>query len=219
MTKRVLWAAVLGVCGMAWGAEVGKLPAPDVAADRQVAAAIVKDGVDGVRGVLGKSVPLGTGDDTKQRRAVAALVRHCTRPGAEAERALVAKELVDALKGATDDEVRSFYILQLQWCGRDEAVEAVAGHLNDKLLGFASAAALQRIGTPAAGAALAKALPAAKETKVAIVTALGAMRYAAAGDAIREAARTDDAKLRDAAFYALANVPVPGSRIVLEERA
>lgn len=219
MKKAVLLAAVLGVCGIAWGADAGKLPAPDVAADRQVAEQIVTEGAAGVKAVLGKVVPLGTGDDTKQRMAVSALVRHCTRPGAEAERAMVAKELVDALKAATDDEVRSFYILQLQWCGKDEAVEALATHLNDKLLGFASAAALQRIGTPAAGAALAKALAGAKETKVAIVTALGALRYAAAGDALKEAARAEDAKVRDAAFYALANAPVPGSRIVLEERA
>ena len=183
-------------------------------------AAIVKLGPDAVKDIAQLLVPQGKGDDAKARFALNGLAFHVTRPGAEAERKVVAGALVDALDAANDAEVKAFLMSMLQLTGKDEAVPALAKFLGDADLCEPATRALERIGTAAADEALAKALPAAKGKAVGtLVRALGERRVKAAVGAILPHAASGDATVRRLALYALANIGDPAAEGVLAKAA
>ena len=100
----------------------------------------------------------GQGEDAGVRSALHGLALAVGDGTREAERAMLAGVLLEALEGPADPEVLSFFVAQLQIVGRDEAVPALAARLGDARLGDPAVRALCQIGTPAARAALRQAL-------------------------------------------------------------
>src|SRR5258707_826083 len=85
-----------------------------------------------------------------------------------------------------------------------EPVAALAPLLADEKIALHAAAALERIGSPAAIEALRKSLPAATGARrVAIIKSLGMLRAGAAADEIRKSTTSDDEAIRTTALWAL----------------
>jgi len=206
------------VCGLACGAAVAgpaadlvaKLPAQSPADGTAALAGIVKLGPVGVEEVCKMLVAPGKGNDTKARFAIAGLALHVNRPGADAERKMVAGVLVKALGAATDSEVKAFLIRHVELVGRADAVAALAGHLGDAKLCAPAVRAMVTIATPNAADAMIKALGSAKGAcRVAIVRGLGALRAAKAATLLHGDMSSEDASLREAAIWAVANIADP----------
>jgi HEAT repeat protein len=206
----VVIALVPSVAGASYVTEtVAQMPAANPAAEAALAARIMQGGVPAVREVCGLLVPLGTTgkDDTAARYAVTALSRFAGGRGGEEARAALVKGLAESLSGQADWEIRSFLVERLAEVGRDDAVPALAGLLGDEKVAGHAAAALEAIGTPAAGQALLRGLPTATaDAKAGVVKALGSLRVAGAADAIRPHVTGEDKPLRMTALWALANV-------------
>ena len=93
-------------------------------------------------------------------------------------------------------------------------------YLSDQRLAGPASRALARIGTPASGAALLKALDVATgATQIAITEALGESRYKEAVIAIEKTAVSSDLNLRKVSLFALSEIGLPSSEGILASAA
>ena len=184
-----------------------KMPAPTP----QAAEPLCKDLLAGEAKIIGELVAcvgesFGDAGGVKAKYALHALAVYSARPGASADRKMVAEALVKHLEANHSEDLKAFIIRQLQWCGRAEEVPALAVLLSHEVLCEPGAQALGAIGGTKAAAALRGALGDVKgKRRVTIITALGHLRDAEAAEAIRKAATDSDRDVRLAALYALAN--------------
>lgn len=197
-----------------------KLPAESMAAGQAVLADLVKLGEPGLTELVAALVPAGTGDDTKVRFALNGLVHYVSRPGAEAERALLSKVLLAALAARNETEIQADLLRCLQRCGGPEAVPPLAALLLDEDLSAPAAAALLSIGGDDVTAAFVKSLPQANgPVAVTMLQAVGSLgAKATANDVIRFAA-SDDQTVRQAAWDALSRLGDPAGMPVLLQAA
>ena len=197
---------------------IGRFPAENAPERDALCAEIFKLGRGAVTETCSHILPPGTGDDTKARFAVNGLAVHVTRPGAEAERLLFVKVLIDAIAGSRDKQVAAFFISQVQLTGKAEAVKPLARYLMDEALAGPAAAALQAIGGPEAARVFLKALDAAPPAaRITIVDALGEMRGREAVKKLLALAESGDEGLRRASRFALANIGDPAAGPVLSK--
>lgn len=231
-SPRLLWTVCMLLCcaKSAWPAPapapaaptvesiVAKMPASSPQEGQALAAQLLKLGSPALRGLCAKLTPADKGGDAKPRYALHGLALYAARPGAEAERRIVAAGLVEALQASGHPEVQAFLIRCLQLVGKDEAVPALAKRLGHEELGRPAAQALSRIGTPQATEALLRGLSSAKgSNRVAIVQALGRLRSASAAKALLPLASSDDPLVRRAAQSALANIAAAEVGPILEQ--
>src|SRR5688572_29389835 len=189
---------------------VKKFPVETPAEETTLVTQILTLGPDAVKQVCAMVQPPGSTDDTAARFAVMGLMRHAGRPGAEQDRKTVATAIAQSIEAADDPQVKAFFIARLQEIGKDESVPALAKCLSDEKLCPPAAAALERIGTPAATDALAKALPAAKGgNRVALIKSLGALRAKGEAERLSDFVNSDDPAMKEAALWAMANLGAP----------
>jgi HEAT repeat protein len=175
-------------------------------------------GPGGIAEVCARVVPPETGDDSRARYAVNGLAVYVTRPGAESERAVIARALLDALAKAKDPTVAAFFLAQVQLAGKKESVRPLERYLLDEKLAGPAASALLTIGGPEASGSLLKALDAAPPAaRVTLVQALGEARSLQAVKKILPLAESGDGALRRAARFALANIGDPAAGPVLSK--
>ncbi|MBN1418996.1 MAG: DUF1080 domain-containing protein [Planctomycetes bacterium] len=199
---------------------VAALPAAKAADGQAIAAKIVALGPEAIETICGMLADPETGGDAKARFALHGLALYVTRPNAEAERAMFAGKVLEALAAEGRPEVKAFLVEQLQLAGKDEAVDALGKLLCDDRLGDPAALALTRIGTPKAAAALAGALGAAKDRRlVAIVQALGVLRAQGAAKDLLALAKRGDPTLHRTALRAIANIGDASGAEVLAKAA
>jgi HEAT repeat protein len=193
---------------------VAKFPVKNVGDEAALVEQILKLGPAGVKEVCAMVQPPGSTDDSAVRFAVSGLMRQAGRPGAEEQRTIVASGIAQSIDAADDTEVKSFLILRLQEIGKDESVAPVAKYLSDEKLCPVACAALERIGTPAAVEAIAKALPRADDARrVPIIKSLGALRVQSSAPEIAKSVSASDAKVKETAIWALVNM---GSELAIE---
>lgn len=159
-------------------------------------------------------------NDNAARYGLSALTHYTARDGAEAERAVYAAALIDALDSVPDKQNKVFLIEQLQLVGKEEAVSRLAGYLNldDKVLCDAAARALLTIGTDSVEAAFLTALDSAtKANKATIIKGLGQLQSKAAAKKIEPYAKSRNRAIRETALYALANIGEPSSQKTLSQ--
>ncbi|NQV32809.1 MAG: HEAT repeat domain-containing protein, partial [Phycisphaeraceae bacterium] len=139
------------------------------------------------------------------------MAAHASRPGAEAEREVLAKVLGSTVL-STDmpDTLRHWFVLQLERMGKGESVPVLTQLMSDpdKAMQDYARRALQKNPDPSAAQALIKALEGAKDTRK-TVGLLHALGDRGDQDAVRVVARrlkADDAEVADAAVTALANL-------------
>ena len=195
---------------------IERFPAEDATARDALCAGIIELGPAAIVEACARVLPPGAGNDAKARFAINGLAVYATRPGADAERALVVRALWTALAGNPDKQVAAFLLTQVQLAGRAESVKPLASYLADETLAGPASAALQTIGGPEAARALLKALETAPRTVlVTLVDALGAMRNREAVKKLLALTESGDEALRRAARSALAGIGDPAAGPVL----
>jgi HEAT repeat protein len=191
---------------------LARFPAQAPAQTSALCAEILTLGPEAVAGVCARVRPPGRGDDARARFAVNGLAVHVTRPGAEAERALFVRVLLDTLGRTKDEPVAAFFLSQLRLVGKQESIRPVEKYLFGETLAGPAAGVLVSIGGPQATRALLAALDKAPpKARVALVEALGEARSRDAVKKILPLAEGADEGLRQAALFALANIGDPAA--------
>ncbi|MDP6523421.1 MAG: hypothetical protein QGH15_04285 [Kiritimatiellia bacterium] len=190
------------------GELVDKLPAGDYATAVAVLEGILKTGKPGIRRLIAASGQnFGDLAGVQPKYAVHGLVHHASRPEADKERKLVAQALAEELAGQHSDALKAFICRQLQFCGGDPEVPALAALLKSNTLCGPATQALSATGSAVAVGEMKKALPAAKgEARVALTKALGTFSESTAAAEVRNDITASDAGLRFCAWYALGNM-------------
>ncbi len=222
-------AALVAAAAAAGGAEdaagvkakvaalVARFPAANAADRDALADAILVLGPAAVADVCARVLPPGAGDDSASRFTLNGLAVRAGRPGAEKDRRLVSRALIDGIRGPADKEVKAFFISQLELAGGPEAVKPLAACLGDERLAAPAARALLAIRAPGTAAAFLKALDVASgAARVTIVEALGELRSPEAVKKLLPYASSPDEVLRRTALYALANTGDPAAGPALE---
>jgi len=193
-----------------------KTPAGDVDAIGANAAALVRIGPSAVRQLCAQLREPGDVDDSKVRYALDGMAVYAGRPGAENERLMFVKAVIECLDKAKGKEVKRFLIERLQRVGKSESVDAISRYLSDERLCEPATQALQAIATDNAKAALVKALGNAKGNNlITIISALGKLRCKAAATDLLKYATSKDTNTRRAALHAIANIADPSAGRVL----
>lgn len=196
-----------------------KEPANNAAELNANAAATARLGENGIAGMLAMLQPTGQGDNTKIFDAISGFSFYVTQKSRETWRSMAVKAYSAALAKEHDPENQAFIISQLQIAGKDDAIPALGKYLNNERLCDPSARALVKINSPAAKAALLKALPASKGVcRESLVEALGDSRNTLAVKSIN-ATIGKDKRLTKVALYALANIAAPSSINLLANAA
>jgi HEAT repeat protein len=150
--------------------------------------------------------PASGEDDSKVRFALEGMVVTVMREPQDPRRAMLANVFAEAMTAAALPEIKSYLIRNLARVGLDEAVPVLAPLLADAVFCEPATQALLHIGSPAAGAALAAALPPATGgERLTLIRALGQLRQAEAVQAVLPLAGDENVQTRLAAWYALAN--------------
>ena len=189
---------------------VAKFPGQTAAAKDALAAQLIALGPEGIRSLCRMIAPPGGADDTKARFALNGLATYVASPRLEEQRKMLVRALVKALEREKSKDVQSFLISQVQLVGKDESVKPLKKYLLDQRLGEPATQALLAIGGPDAEAAILKALEAAPASnKVTLIKALGELRSSRATKKLLIEAASENAHVRQAALYALANAGDP----------
>ncbi len=145
-----------------------ELPGDDYDATREVLEEILAGGADTIRQLVAAVVDeFGHPPGTPAQYALHGLAHYAARPGAEAQRALVAETLAGELAAEHASGLKAFLCRQLQLCGRSREIPALAAMLDDEAVRDAATQALQAIGGEAALEALQDHLAAAGLPEVA----------------------------------------------------
>ncbi|MDP6044554.1 MAG: HEAT repeat domain-containing protein, partial [Phycisphaerae bacterium] len=207
----------VGASAATVGEIVAKMPAIDHAEGAPLIAEIIKAGPAGLKELCGMITPPDDTADAKARFALHGVVLHAMRPGAETERAMLEKALLDALASAKQADLKQFFVKQIELCGSDVAAKALGKLLSDARLCETATRALLRIRTNAAIGEIRGALDGAKGASlVTIVRALGQARDKASAKAIAKYAGSADRTLRHTAWFALANIGEASATDVLK---
>jgi len=185
---------------------VAKFPGQTTAAKDALTAELIALGSGGIMRLCRMLAPPGAADDSKVRYAVNGLATYVAPPRLEDQRKMFVRALARACEQEGSPDVQAFLISQVELCGKDESVKPLKKYLLDPKLCAPATRALVIIGTPAAEAAILKALgPASKANKLSLINALGELRSRKATKKILLYASSADADIRQAALYALAN--------------
>ena len=215
MRNKLFAAIALAIASMAAAPAVDlieKTTVKTVAEDQKLATELFALGPAGIADICGQVIPLGSGDDTKARMAIAAMVRQATAPGQEKNRAALAGASVAGIEKNNDPEVKLFFVYQLRFVGKDESVDTLAKLLADEKNQLCPTAvmSLVAINTPKAADAVAAALGSApKANLVTLLTAAGTLRAKSAEAAIVSHLDDADKAVRHAARYAAAQIGLP----------
>jgi hypothetical protein len=197
------------------------LPTADQAASQQAMQALLRGGPGTVSQLVELVGPeFGDEQGVKPKYALHGLAHFASRPGADADRKMVAQTLARELAKDHSDELKAFICRQLQLCGRSEEVPALATLLTSDRLCEPATQALSAIGGDKAAAALRSALPLASGGRLAtLINALGRFRDKESAVEIRKSASAKDRDQRLVAWYALANMADAGSADTLLKAA
>ena len=143
-------------------AALEKLPADDYAAAQELMEQILSGGPDAIGQLIAAVVDeFGHPPGTPAQYALHGLAHYAARPGADAQRTVVAETMASELAAEHATGLKAFLCRQLQCCGRAQEVPALAALLDDDQLRGPAAQALQAIGGDAARRALDEASVAA----------------------------------------------------------
>jgi len=190
---------------------LGRFPAADAAERDSLSGEILKLGPGAVAEICGRVLPPGQGDDSAARFALNGLAVYVTRAGADTDRTVYVRALLEAIKKAADKDIKAFLISQVQWTGGKESLKPLAAYLTDEKLAEPAAQALLASRQPGTASLFIKALDSAPPAaaRLTIVKALGEMRSREAVKKILPFAASPDEKLRQTALFALANIGDP----------
>lgn len=146
------------------GTKVADLLARMPADNLELASRLMEDmyalGDEGRAMICEQVVPAGEGDDLRARYAVSSLTAHLSGSGDDTRKRAWERQCIQFMQRATDREVRSFFMKQLNLAGSDMAVSALSDYVISPEMCDDAVIVLQSVGSEAAAALLYSSLSA-----------------------------------------------------------
>lgn len=181
---------------------------------------IINLGDDGISQFVDLLVPQGTGDDTQTRYALESLARFSARPGHDADRNLVEESLLKAIKSTSNNEIKTFLVRRLNYCGSDASLNVLGELVANEAFTSASIGVIRAIGTDTAGNILLKNVDNSNsKIQQQVVQALGEIKYKGAISALTALTSSSNKVVKSSALYALAKIAAPESKAILSAAA
>jgi HEAT repeat protein len=192
---------------------LAKLPANDNAEGEKIARELVTLGEEGLRMIAKGVAPSGVDEGIPYRYAISLLTHYGKLT---ADKAMIEKVYVEALTATDNDEVKAYFLNNLELVGSDSSVPVIGGFLTDKNLAFPAAGALETIGTKDALRTLASALAgSAPATQQRILKSLALKEFKPGLGAISNLISSPDSEVKKHALRALAMIADNSSTEVL----
>ncbi len=193
---------------------LAQMPAEEQKSYNELIGQLSQAGEDAVQTLIGMINAPGKGSNAEVDYALSGLSHYVMAMGEEDARRVISQAYCKALGSVTERETQAFIIRQLQIMGGDEAVETLAGFLNDEYLSSAASQALASIGTENAGTALVNSLKlktGTSKTQCDAMNAIAEMKAEGAETLLRPFITHQDASIRKMALYALSQVGTEAS--------
>lgn len=220
----VLAAAVLLPCSFAQVTDptvasvLEKMPTANRQQEQLLLTDLINPGTSLLMQICDLIVPPGTGDDTKARYALSSLSFYISRSRNIEMRPVYTGSLARALRNATDDEVKAFFITQFQLVGTIEYVSDLSKYLDNDRLCEQAAMAMLSISKKHAESEFMSALGTVSQKNLpTIIHALGQIQSKRAVSEISKYAASDDVLIRQVSLKALGNIGDESSIKILEK--
>lgn len=199
---------------------LAQLPAQDSKQLNKAMLEIDQLGGQGFITLMGGLSAPGAGNNSLLEYAVGGYSAYVMQSGKEARRSSAAAAYCTALSKASDKQVKSFLISQLETIGKEESVSCLQGYLSDAQLADPASRALVKINSASAKSALNNALATAQgAARLAVIEALGLSRTKEAAAALNPLATSTDPDVAKVSLAALAAIADPASESVLTAAA
>ena len=199
---------------------LAQLPTKELKHSDKLMEEIIGLGPEGILQFTNMLVPLGTGNDTKARYAIQSVAIYSGGKKGEITGGVVEQTLLKALKSASNDEVKTFLIDRLMYCGSNASVVPVSSYLQNDVVYEPALAALTSIGTPEAAKAIMDVTQSASTTKQpAFVEALGRLQYEPSTVLLGQLTGSGSKAVSKLALAALAEIASENSMEVLVSAA
>jgi HEAT repeat protein len=184
---------------------LARFPANDLRFNNKLIVDMLSLGETGIKQICDKIIPPGTGDDTNARFAIESLSRFLSQGGKDSEKDMWEKTCISYAVSQKDNNVKDFFMKQLQLFGGNQSAEAVKIFLGDKEICEPAIAVIRAVGGKTAETILSEALknedlPCA----AAVMNALALMNSQAAVNEYISYASSSDLNIRTSAFNVLA---------------
>ena len=177
-------------------------------------------GPEGLTVICSQILPPGSGDDIKQRFAVESYSRYLSRNKNETSRSEWEKICISFATSASDNNVKDFFIKQLQLVGSNETAEAMKKYLSDKVNCAAAISAITAVGGETAEHILAESLKdRSLPCAASVMNALASMNSELAVNEYILWASDQNINTRAAAYNALARSGEPRAYPILMQAA
>lgn len=178
------------------------LPAKSNQAAEKNYAELLATGAAGLDLVCAQVVPNGQAAGVAPRYAVSLLTHYAKTP---VDKAIIEKAFLQALGKATNNEVKAYFISNLQLVGTTASVKPLSAYFSNEALYAPAIATLVTIRTPDVAPALVAALKTVKPAvQNRIIEALGELRARTAIPSILAFASSSDVALQKQALWSLA---------------
>lgn len=206
------------------GTRVADLLARLPAENNELASRLMEDmyalGAQGREMICQQIVPAGNGDDMRARYAVSSLTAHISADRDDIRKREWEKECIEFMTRATDREVRSFFMRQLNLVGSSVTVEALRQWVLSPEMCDDAVIVLQSIGTAGAADLLASALTAAEcPCASQVMVALAETLPGTVIDSYKTWYLKGGTAEKSAALYAMASTGAPSAAEILAQAA
>ncbi|MEC3907039.1 DUF1080 domain-containing protein [Tamlana sp. 2201CG12-4] len=160
-------------------------------------------------------VPLGSGDDTNARYAIQSLAIYAGGLNNKIGSNVAEQALLQAIEKAGHQEVKTFLIDRLVFCGSNNSIKLLNDYLKGELFEPALSA-LTAIGTPEASKVIFEAAKISNGDKqIALIDALGVLKYKPAAGFIQGVVSSGSKDIQPYALTALSEIASTSSKDVL----
>ena len=199
---------------------LARLPANDQQFTDKLMEDMLSLGDAGIKQICDQIIPAGTGDDTRARYAVESLSRFLSQKGKETAKADWEKTCINYAIGQKVNEVKDFFMKQLQLIGGNQSAEAMKIYLGNKEICEPALAVISAVGGKTAETILAESLKSKDlPCAAAVMNDLALMKSQAAVNEYIIWASNNDNNIKASAFNALAQSGDPLAYPVLSKAA
>ncbi len=194
---------------------LAQLPTKDFNHSDKLMKEIMSLGEDGILQFTDMLVPLGTGDDTSARYAIQSLAIYAGGLKSKIGDNVVEQVLLKAIAKANNDEIKTFLIDRLVLCGSNKSVNLLNTYLKGNHFQPALSA-LTAIRTPEASNVILDVAKLSNGNKqIALIDALGKLRYQPAVKFLEELVASDSKEIQQYALSALSEIGAVNSMELL----
>lgn len=179
---------------------------------------IIDLGFEGIEQLTSMLLPLGEGDDTQIRYALASLAKYVSRAEGSSAKTIVETSILDAIEQSEHTEVKVFLIRRLYFCATDNSIEQLEKYLTQRELGFPAISVFIGIGSEKAKQTLLNHIHDVTNQQD-IIKALGVLKYNKALPVIEGLAVSDDNAVQKEALHALSKIASPKSKDIIVNAA